>query len=528
MSGSEGLSLAELVRELPAAAGATLVAGTSTNTDAVRVRGVHHDSRRVSPGDLFVARRGASSDGVAFVPKARERGAVAIMVEGAALPDDVSGGLPQIVVADVRVALAFAAAAVYGHPAFSLDIVGITGTNGKTTTSHLVRSAIDAAEGRVATGLIGTIGHSYGDYVVAAAHTTPESDEMARVLAEMRSRGATHAVMEVSSIALVLGRVEAVRFRVAAFTNLTQDHLDFHGTMEAYGEAKARLFTALGPGVAVINVDDPFGRALVPRCNAPVVRTSARVGAPAADAEIAPVRASLTRRALEAVFRTPVGEVTVSSRLIGRHNLENLAVALGIAHALELDLVGAAAGLSANTGVPGRLERCDEAADDVTVLVDYAHTPVALARALEASRSGVDEGARLIVVFGCGGDRDPLKRGPMGAAAASGADLVFVTSDNPRTEAPEAIAAPVTDAVRAAGVPEVGANQLGVARRGFAVMLDRAQAIRAAIAAAAPGDLVLIAGKGHEDYQIIGTEKRPFDDRAVSRAALVERRASRS
>ena len=509
-----GLTLAELARELPMSV--EVIGDAQT-----RVLGVHHDSRRVEPGDLFVARRGQKSDGAAFAQAAKDRGAVAVLVEGTGL---ASLGLPELRVDDARRAMAFAAAAVYGHPAFTLDIVGITGTNGKTTTSHLVRAAIDAAEGRVACGVIGTIGHSYGDYRASAEHTTPEADEVARVLAEMRARGATHAVMEVSSIALDLDRALAIRFRVAAFTNLTQDHLDFHGSMDAYGEAKAKLFTEAGPGVSVINVDDGFGRALTGRSTAPVIRTSARVESTATEAEVFPISASIDRHALRATFRTPLGDVDIASRLVGRHNLENLAVALGVACALELDIQRAAAGLSGGVGVPGRLERCDGVDDDVTVLVDYAHTPDALVRALEASRGVTPPGGRLFCVFGCGGDRDASKRGPMGDAAAAGADMVIVTSDNPRSESPELIAAPVAAAIRARGVPEVRADVLRAATRGVVVELDRAEAIRLAIRAASAGDCVLIAGKGHEDYQIIGIEKRPFDDRVEARRALGQRR----
>jgi UDP-N-acetylmuramoyl-L-alanyl-D-glutamate--2,6-diaminopimelate ligase len=285
--------------------------------------------------------------------------------------------------------------------------------------------------------------------------------------------------------------------------------------MTAYGEAKARLFTELGPGAAVLNVDDAFGRHLVPRVHAPLVRVSARTDAASDAAEIAPREARVDAHGIDAIVRTPAGDVRLRSRLVGRHNLENLLVALGIAHALGLDLGRAADALSAEAGAPGRLERCDVAGDDVTVLVDYAHTPDALTRVLEAARAarGADAN-RLWCVFGCGGDRDRGKRPLMGEAVARGADMAVVTSDNPRTEDPAVIAAAVIAGARGAGGDPV-------------VEPDRRQAIDLAVRSASPGDVVLIAGKGHEDYQILGTVKHPFDDRIEARRALANRRRSR-
>lgn len=495
-----GLRLDELLRELP---GPARVVGDGS----VRVRGIHHDSRAVEPGDLFVARKGEKSDGTRFAVDAVRRGAVAVMAASEAI-DVGKQGVPLVVVEDIASALAYAASAVFGHPSFSLEVVGITGTNGKTTTAHLVRAAVDGAIGRPSCGVIGTVGHSFDGWRAPAEHTTPEADEIARVMAAMRTRGATHVAMEVSSHALALGRARAVRFRVAALTNLTQDHLDFHGTMREYAEAKARLFTELGPGAVVLNVDDAFGRELVSRVRAPMVRVSARVGA---DADLAPTRVRIDARGIDATFRTPGGEeIAIASRLVGAHNLENLAVALGVACSLELELPRVAAALSAEPGAPGRLERCDREGDDVTVLVDYAHTPDALARALEALRA-VTRG-RIWCVFGCGGDRDPTKRGPMGQAVAARADVAVVTNDNPRTEDPRAIADAVVAGVRGAGKEPI-------------VELDRRKAIDLAVRSAAGGDVILVAGKGHEDYQIVGTVKHPFDDRIETRRALDARRA---
>jgi UDP-N-acetylmuramoyl-L-alanyl-D-glutamate--2,6-diaminopimelate ligase len=315
--------------------------------------------------------------------------------------------------------------------------------------------------------------------------------------------------MEVSSHALALGRVRAVRFRVAALTNLTQDHLDFHGSMSAYAQAKGRLLTELGPGSAVLNIDDAYGRELAEQVRGPLVRVTAHASAARADAEIAPRDVRVDARGIDALVRTPCGDVKIASRLVGTHNLENLLVALGIAHALELDLGRAAAGLSREGGAPGRLDRCDLEGDDVSVFVDYAHTPDALARVLAALR-GVTSG-RLWCVFGCGGDRDTKKRAPMGEAVARGADVAVLTNDNPRTEDPQVIAEAAAEGLRSAGLEPI-------------VELDRRVAIDLAVGSAMRGDAILIAGKGHEDYQIIGTTKISFDDRAEARRALEGRR----
>jgi UDP-N-acetylmuramoyl-L-alanyl-D-glutamate--2,6-diaminopimelate ligase len=419
--------------------------------------------------------------------------------------------VPVVFVDDPAIALGYAASAVYGHPSFSLEVVGITGTNGKTTTAHLTRAAVDGALGAPFCGVLGTVGHRYGDWSAPAEHTTPEADDIARAMAAMRRKGATHVAMEVSSHALDLGRVRAVHVRVAALTNLTQDHLDFHGSMKAYGEAKARLFTELGPGAAVLNVDDPFGRELAARVKAPLVRVSARPDA-GGEADVAPREVRVDARGIRATVRTPAGDAVLDSRLVGAHNLDNLLLALGIAHALELDVARAAEALSREPAAPGRFERCDGPGDDLTVLVDYAHTPDALARALDAVRAAC--AGRVWCVFGCGGDRDPTKRGPMGEAVARRADVAIVTSDNPRTEEPGAIAGAVASGVRAAGVDPV-------------VELDRRRAIDMAVRSASPGDAVLIAGKGHEDYQILGMVKHPFDDRVEARRALAARRTAR-
>ncbi|APR75025.1 UDP-N-acetylmuramoylalanyl-D-glutamate--2,6-diaminopimelate ligase [Minicystis rosea] len=506
------LTLRELVREIPEA---TLA---DDATASVRVRGVHHDSRRVSPGDLFVARAGAHADGTRFIADAAARGAAAVLVSRGSDAD--TRGLPRIEAVDVPRALAFASAAVYGHPTFSLEVIGITGTNGKTTTAHLVQAAVNACGERC--GIVGTLGYRFEDLDLPSTHTSPEADELARIGAAMRVRGATHLVMEVSSIALAAKRTEAVRFRVAAFTNLTQDHLDYHGTMEAYAAAKARLFFDLAPGAAAVNVDDAFGRTLATRLapqgpkgprEAPLCRFSARIDATTEDAEVAPTRLSITHAGIDMTARTPAGEVEIKSPLLGAHNVSNLLTALSVVWLLDLDVRIAARALSAPIVVPGRLERCDDPAlDDVAVLVDYAHTPDALARVLSGVR-GLGSG-RVVCVFGCGGDRDPLKRPLMGEAVGRLADVAIVTNDNPRSEDPKAIA----DAI----LPGLAGGQAEVI-----VELDRRRAIERAVTDAQPGDVIILAGKGHEPYQIIGATTLPFDDRDEARRALDLRRAHR-
>lgn len=489
---ASGLTLAELARELPSAR----IVGDAK----VAVSGVRQDSRTIEPGDLFVVREGEKTSGARYVGEAILRGAAALLVQRGARIE--ANGLPVIEVDDVRLGVSRAAAAVYGHPSFALQVVGITGTNGKTTTSVLTQAAIEGTGKRPA--LMGTLGYRFSGLSIDAAHTTPEGDDFARIASSMRASGATHLVTEVSSHALAQARVDAVRFRVAAFTNLTQDHLDFHGTMEAYAEAKARLFFDLSPGAAVLFTDDPFGEQLAKKVRSPLLRVSAR---PFAHAEVAPLWLSAETHRTRARVQTPSGEVEVDSPLVGAHNLSNLLLALGIVSALELDVQAAAASLSRTT-VPGRLERCDGEGDDVTVLVDYAHTPDALERVLATVRRLTT--SRVLCVFGCGGDRDPHKRSPMGAAVGRGADVAIVTSDNPRSEDPRAI----VDAI----LPGISGSPAHVE-----VELDRERAIRKAVLMASPGDVVLIAGKGHETHQLIGATRRSFDDREVARLALRER-----
>jgi UDP-N-acetylmuramoyl-L-alanyl-D-glutamate--2,6-diaminopimelate ligase len=469
------------------------------------ITGLRHDSRAVEAGDVFVARAGARSNGLEHVSEAIARGAVAVVAQRGAF--EGSPGVPVIEVSDVPLALAMASAAIYGHPTFSLEVVGITGTNGKTTTTQLCRSMIDAGEGRC--GTIGTLGYQLYGHTQPSPFTSPEADEIARVARSMRDRGATHLVMEVSSIALAAKRVDGVRFRVGAFTNLTQDHLDYHGTMEAYFEAKMRLFSDLEPGAVAVHVGDERGRAVASRVR-PGARMLRFARQPGPGVDVAPAMLRTGSFGLSLLLDTPAGSIEVESPLVGLHNVENLLCAASIGLLLDLAPLAISEGLSRSIVVPGRLERCDDPdVDDVVVLVDYAHTPDALERVLGSVRAFTT--GQVVVVFGCGGDRDPLKRPLMGEAAGRGADWAIVTNDNPRSEDPRAIVEQIVPALASTGTP-------------FEVELDRAAAIRRAVLEASRGDVVLVAGKGHETYQIVGGVTHAFDDRVEARAALRERR----
>jgi UDP-N-acetylmuramyl-tripeptide synthetase len=466
------------------------------------VSGLSADSRRVQPGDCFVAVPGFKQDARRFVPEALGRGARLVVTEGEPL-----GALPvaQVLVPSTRHALPRLAGAYHGHPSRALTLVGITGTNGKTTTSYLV-DALLRARG-LATGIIGTIQYVLGDERRPAGQTTPEALEIQAMLAEMRDRAIGGVAMEVSSHALALSRVEGLAFDVAVFTNLTQDHLDFHGTLDEYRRAKRRLFELLAASpkprrTAVVNADDPAGAAMVAGLDLPVLSfgLGPRAGVRAVEhaSDLGGVRMTV---------ETPRGRLALASPLIGEHNVMNLlgAVATGLALDLAPDAVARA--LAGVSTVPGRFEQV-HAGQPFLVVVDYAHTPDALERVLATARR-ITPG-RLAVVFGCGGDRDRGKRPVMGEIAARLADRVWVTSDNPRSERPGAILDEIL-----AGVGRVAGGAGRCARDP-----DRREAIRAALGWARPGDTVVIAGKGHETYQIIGPDVLDFDDRAVARDLL--------
>ncbi len=450
-------------------------------TGSVEVTTVVHDTRAVVPGALFCCVPGTQVDGHDLAPDAVALGAAALLVER-----PVAAGVPELRVASVRDALGPVAAAFWDHPSAALSVIGVTGTSGKTTTTHLL-AGITEAHGWPTT-IIGTL---------SGPRTTPEAPELQALLAAERDRGQAAVAMEVSSHALALGRVRATRFAVAVFTNLSHDHLDFHRDLDDYFEAKAALFTPGYADAAVVNLDDERGRQLAERAHVPTIGYSL---ADATDLEVGSTRSRFRWRGV--AIELPLG---------GRFNVSNALAAASAAARLGIAEATIAAGLAGAPAVPGRFEAVDEG-QPFAVLVDYAHKPGALAGALEAARDAAS-GGRVILVFGAGGDRDVSKRPEMGEVAARLADRVLLTSDNPRGEDPLAI----IDAIRA-GMP---------ASPRCTVEPDRAAAIAMAIDDAAPGDVVLIAGKGHEAVQIIGDRTLPFDDRAVARGALRDRRAGR-
>ena len=455
----------------------------------VDIRELAYDSRAAVPGTLFFCVQGDRDDGHAFAPEAIERGAVALVVER---PLDVT--VPQLVVGDARAAMAAAAVEFYDHPSRELVVAGVTGTNGKTTTCFLL-FAILAAAGR-RPGLLGTIESRVGGERRPALRTTPEAIDVQRALREMLDVGDRSCAMEATSHGARLGRLDGVHFSALAFTNLSRDHLDFHGTLEEYFAAKRSLFFTDDPPPAALNADDHHGRRLADELRALGHERLITFGF-GADADI---RADgLDLRSDGASF-TAAG-IPLRTRLLGRFNVENALAAVAVARLLELPDDAISQGVEAVRGVPGRFEAVNEG-QAFSVVVDYAHTPDSLENALRTARELTTD--KVICVFGCGGDRDQGKRPVMGETAERGADVVIVTSDNPRSETPEAIAAEVT-----AGLST-----------NVAVELDRAKAIELAVEQAQPGDLVLIAGKGHEQGQEASGETTPFDDRDVAREAL--------
>jgi UDP-N-acetylmuramoyl-L-alanyl-D-glutamate--2,6-diaminopimelate ligase len=462
------------------------------------ILGVTSDSRKVRPGWAFVAVQGSCADGLAYVDEALQRGATALVVERP-LERPPASHVACLAVPDARRALAHLAAAFYGHPSRALRLIGITGTNGKTTSTYLLESILQAHD--ASAGVIGTVSYRYAGQAQPADHTTPAAEDLQRLLRDMVDAGVSHVIMEVSSHALAQDRVWGCRFAAALFTNLTQDHLDYHRDMSSYFAAKARLFTVYQPAVAVLNYDDPAGEALRRACAAPTLTYGF---SPEADVSVAQLE--MASHGTTLTVRLQGHDLSVRSQLIGRHNVYNMLGALAVAQGLALDPQHTVEGIERLTAVPGRFERV-EAGQPFTVLVDYAHTDDALRNVLQAAR-GLGAG-RIIVVFGAGGDRDRTKRPRMGRVAAEYADFTVITSDNPRTEAPMEI-------IRAI---EAGFLQAGHSSR-YCVIEDRTAAIYEAVSRARRGDIVIIAGKGHETYQILGHERRPFDDRQVALAAL--------
>lgn len=479
------------------------------------VTSVTHDSRAVVRGSLFAAVQGFASDGRRFVSQAVEAGAVAVMTDAAL---DCDPGVPVLRVSDVRSAMALAAATVYGHPSRRMTLVGITGTNGKTTTTYLIESMLNLA-GRPP-GVLGTVSLRFAGRSFPASMTTPEAPDLQRTMKEMLDQGVEHLVMEVSSHALDLSRVAGCEFDVAVFTNLSRDHLDYHRDLEAYFEAKRRLFFEHLTGgrlpdgpKAVVNVDDEYGRRLARDLGRRAVTFSLR-----GPADLSADHIRSDRSGLQACFRTPRGDVEIRSRLLGGLNLYNFLAAAGVGLVLDLDAESIARGLEAPS-VPGRLERVGEN-DGFLVLVDYAHTEDALSRVLEAVRALGPR--RLITIFGCGGDRDRGKRPRMGKVAGGLSDLAIVTSDNPRTEYPLSIIDQVEAGMISPRAVRLDPERLnGDFRSGsYVVLPDRREAIGLACRVMAEGDILVIAGKGHEDYQILGHEKIHFDDREEAALAL--------
>ncbi len=483
----------------------------------LRVRGIAYHSQAVRPGFLFVAISGTQQDGHAFVGQARERGAVAAVVER--FLEDLPEGFAQLQVPSARVALARLSCAWYGHPASRLTLVGITGTNGKTTTAHILEAILKAAGHPV--GVLGTIHYRYGERTLPAPNTTPESLDLQRMLREMADAGITHVVMEVTSHALDQERVLACPFRGAVFTNLTRDHLDYHAEMGAYLAAKTRLFqenllSEANGGWAVLNIHDPASSEIRKSCGAKVIWFGED---PSADFRA--LRWDLGQDGTRMLIRHPEGELELTTCILGHHNVLNGLAACACAWAMGVKPDHWRTGLAALPCVPGRFEPLENDRG-LTVLVDYAHTPDALERALASARSLARE--RLICVFGCGGNRDQGKRPLMAQAAARRCDLVVVTSDNPRGEPPSHIIRQVVSGFHGLPIAQISIPQGKVPERlpAYTVIEDRAKAIRQAIRFAKPGDLVLIAGKGHETVQIVGSQRIPFDDREVARKALAE------
>jgi UDP-N-acetylmuramoyl-L-alanyl-D-glutamate--2,6-diaminopimelate ligase len=468
----------------------------------IEIHGLAYDSRQVKPGDVFIALKGLKAAGTDFAVDAIRRGAVAVVADR---PADTEPTVPWVVVPDARAAMAALAADFYGHPSRSMQVVGITGTNGKTTTAYLLRAVFESAGKKC--GLLGTVTYSVGDVELPASRTTPEAPDVQRMFRQMVDAGCGACVMEVSSHALALRRVDATAFAAAVFTNLTRDHLDYHGDMESYFNAKRRLFDMLPPGApSIINADDPRGESLRKTVSTPVTYGINK------QADVTPGPLTLTFEGLEFDARTPKGLVHVRSKLVGRPNVSNILATIAVATALDIPAAAIERGLASLGGVPGRFEIVSSSKDDVTVVIDYAHTDDALKNLLETARPLAPR--RVITVFGCGGDRDRTKRPLMGAVAVRLSDVVVMTSDNPRSEDPVRI---IEEIKR--GIPPASDRTAAT----FTIV-DRKEAIQFAIKKAEPGDLVLLAGKGHEQSQTIGSKETPFDEAAIAREALERRR----
>ncbi len=475
------------------------------------VMSITEDSRQVKPGSVFVAIKGEHSDGHQFVRQAQKQGAVGVVVEEDFETHEppVGGGSTALIrVKNSRKALGLLAAKFSGMPSANLHMVGVTGTNGKTTVTHLAKSLLEAHGLRV--GLLGTVGYVIGTEHRVASHTTPASVELQDMLKAMVNAGLDVAVMEVSSHALALDRIAGCEFDIVVFTNLTQDHLDFHHTLDDYFQAKLRLFTECvesgqktRPKRALVNADDERAPLILQHCSIPTWTYGLH-----AHADIRAESVRLSMGGTDFLVNSPHGPLIIKSQLVGEHNVSNMLAAIGIGLEMGMTVPMIEQAVQSVANVPGRFERINEG-QPFTVVVDYAHTDDALYRLLRAAKA-ITEG-RIITVFGCGGDRDAGKRPKMGQVAARHSNVVIVTSDNPRTENPQTILTQIEQGIQSL-LPED--------RCPYQIIADRAEAIQAAVSEAKDGDLLLIAGKGHEDYQILGTQKIHFDDREEARKAI--------
>jgi UDP-N-acetylmuramoyl-L-alanyl-D-glutamate--2,6-diaminopimelate ligase len=475
---------------------------------SVEIEGIAYNSRQVETGFVFVAIRGQDVDGHDYIEEAIKRGARAVVLED---ENQRIGGIPTVVVENSRKALGGISTVFFGNPSAEMTLIGITGTNGKTTTTYLTESILKGAGFR--TGVIGTIDYHFQGTFRRATTTTPESYDLQKMLKEMLEQGVSHVIMEVSSHALHQHRTEGCHFDIGVFTNLTPDHLDYHGTMDHYFESKASLFTrflrqSMKPhSLALINLDDPKGRALWKMLPLPKMSYGLE-----GERHISAKDIHASISGLSAKVITPNGGFSFRSPLLGEFNLYNILASAGIGLALKVDLEAMRSGIEALGGVPGRVERIQNDRQ-VHIFVDYAHTPDALERVLRTLKDAKG-GGRIITVFGCGGDRDRGKRPLMGAIAGRYSDFAVITSDNPRTEHPPAIIEEIERGMMTESIPAIDRKELtrGFGEKGYVKVLERREGIRLAIELAKAGDVVLVAGKGHEDYQIIGRERFPFDD----------------
>jgi UDP-N-acetylmuramoyl-L-alanyl-D-glutamate--2,6-diaminopimelate ligase len=482
----------------------------------LEIKGLTNDSRAVKKGYLFIAVRGSDQDGHRYLDQAVQRGAHALVVESA---ERVFKDVTIVRVPDTRVALSELAARFYNYPAKDMNLIGITGTNGKTTTSYVLESILKEADSNV--GVIGSISYRFKGKSFKASLTTPESTDLMRVISEMRDAGVTDLIVEVSSHSLDQGRTRGLNWSRAIFTNFSRDHLDYHSTMEEYFEAKQKLFYSLGEDKerdqvkAVINMDDPKGRILEKITKASVVSYGLGDNCLFRATDI-----ETRQRGLRFRLVTPAGDVPITSSLLGQVNVYNILGAAATAFSLNIGLKIISRGIRRLESIPGRLQRVKNRRG-LSLLVDYAHSPDALEKVLQTLRQ-LTKG-KLITVFGCGGDRDKGKRPDMGRVAGKYSDLVIITSDNPRGEEPSEIVDDIELGIKKSELKRIDLSH-PFKERGYKIILDRRKAIQGAINMAKKEDIVLIAGKGHEDYQIIGNEKRHFDD--VEEAALAARERS--